>query len=81
MTEAAFHIGIFTDNATTVQRALQLWRTMSPSTVLMEYDLGDHILGPRAVWAALDGSVESPDEAAGRLAVIMVQRSAPAFCT
>ena len=26
MTEAALHIGIFTDNATTVDRALKLWK-------------------------------------------------------
>ena len=38
-------------------------------------DLSGYMLGPRAVWT------ESPDDAAWRLAAIMVQRCAPAFCT
>ena len=38
MTEAAFHIGIFTDNATTVQRALQLWRLQAPAYLFVSSD-------------------------------------------
>ena len=38
MTEAAFHIGIFTDNATTVQRALQLWRVQAPAYLYVSSD-------------------------------------------
>merc|ERR1712050_684247 len=31
MTEAAFHIGIFTDNTTTVDAALRMWRAQAPA--------------------------------------------------
>jgi hypothetical protein len=39
MTEAAFHIGIFTDNATTVDRALKLWRVQAPAYLYHSTDV------------------------------------------
>lgn len=38
MTEAAFHIGIFTDNATTVERALKLWKVQAPAYLYISCD-------------------------------------------
>lgn len=38
MTEAAFHIGIFTDNATTVERALKLWKVQAPAYLYISSD-------------------------------------------
>merc|ERR1719272_91815 len=38
MTEAAFHIGIFTDNATTVDRALALWKVQAPAYLYITSD-------------------------------------------
>lgn len=38
MTEAAFHIGIFTDNATVVDRALKLWKVQAPAYLYISSD-------------------------------------------
>ena len=38
MTEAAFHIGIFTDNTTTVERALALWRVQAQAYLYISTD-------------------------------------------
>ena len=60
---------------------MDLWHLKPPSCVATECDPSDHMLGPPAVWTALDGGEDSLDCADRISATIMVQRRAPTFCT